>query len=278
MPSQPRRVLTEIGEGVAIVGGYPALYLRDSDAVCIADLHLGYEEALAENSGITVPSRQLEDVKRLLLAIVASASGCCAGSEPESELEPYETGGKKISKLIINGDLKHVFSKASFQEWREVPKFVEFASRLFEKIILVRGNHDTKLSPLRRYAVEIVSAHVEGDTLFSHGHSELDAEGFKNVVIAHEHPVLVLGDRIGARVKLPCFLRGVLGDANLIVMPAFSPLAGGTPVNLVSNEELLSPVIREVGLEEMEVFAVDEEAGVLSFPRLGEWRAVSLRL
>ena len=259
----------EIGEEIEIIGGYPALYLRDSDAVCIADLHLGYEGALAESSGITMPSRQLEEVKRRLLAVAATVLECKAGAC---------SGGEKISKLIINGDLKHVFSRASFQEWREVPMFMEFASSLFEEIILVRGNHDTKLSPLRRHAVKVVSSHTEGDTLLSHGHLKLNAENFENVIIAHEHPVLVLGDRVGARVKLPCFLRGALDNANLIVMPAFSPLAGGTPVNLASAEELLSPILKEIGLEEMEVFAVDEEAGVLSFPRLKEWRAVSLRL
>ena len=257
---------------IELLGGLPALYLRDERALCIADLHLGYEEALAESSGIALPSRQLKDVEHALEAAVARCS-----SYP--------------STLIINGDLKHVFSESSMQEWSEVPMFIQFALELVEAIILVRGNHDTFLGPLKRVgsAITMMNTLRKGDVLFMHGHTKeyariLREEGkeTKTLVIAHEHPFLVLGDRVGARVRLPYFLKGRLkfSDVTVIVMPAFSPLAGGTPVNVASREDFLSPLLKspEVEVDEMAVYAVDEEIGILEFPALKKWKAVSLCL
>jgi metallophosphoesterase superfamily enzyme len=81
---------------------------------------------------------------------------------------------------------------------------------------------------------------------------------------------------------LPCFLKGRLkfSDVTVIVMPAFSPLAGGTPVNVASREDFLSPLLKspEVEVDEMAVYAVDEEIGILEFPALKKWKAVSLCL
>ncbi len=258
---------------IEIVEGYPAIYIRDEDALCIADLHLGYEEALAASSGIALPSRQLKDVERKLESAITKCKN-------------------KISQLIINGDLKHVFSESSKQEWREVPMFIEFALNFVEEIILVRGNHDTFLGPLKRFTkIKIVNELCKGNIVFSHGHTKdfLRNKGIRkeerearNIVVAHEHPFLILGDRVGARVRLPCFLTGKLKryEKNLIVMPAFSPLAGGTAVNIASQEDFLSPILKsdEVDLDEMEVYAVDEEIGTLEFPALRKWKAVSLCL
>ncbi len=249
-----------------IIEGIPALYLPSEDALCIADLHLGYEEALMESSGISLPSGQLKDVESKLESAI-SKCGC-------------------VSRLIINGDLKHVFAESSRQEWNEVPVFIEFALSYVEEIILVRGNHDTFLGPLKRFgsAIKIVNTLSCGDTLFIHGHNRdferiLSDRSERVVVIAHEHPIIVLGDRVGARVRLPCFLIGDLDvTRELIVMPAFSPLAGGTPVNLASREELLSPILRSVGIDNMKVYAVDDAVGILTFPELRRWREISLSL
>ena len=257
---------------IEIIEGYPAIYLRDEDALCIADLHLGYEEALAASSGIALPSRQLKEVEHKLKAAISKCK-------------------RKIARLIINGDLKHVFSESSKQEWKEVPVFVEFTLNFVEEIILVRGNHDTFLGPLKRFSnIKIVNELCMDDVLFIHGHNKdflsiiRKAKETKNVIVAHEHPFLILGDCVGARVRLPCFLMGKLRlrgyEKNLIVMPAFSPLAGGTAVNVASKEEFLSPILKsaEVNHDGMEVCAVDEEIGTLGFPELRKWKAVSLCL
>ncbi|MCK4476770.1 MAG: metallophosphoesterase [Methanophagales archaeon] len=166
--------------------------------------------------------------------------------------------------------------------------------------IFVRGNHDTFLGPLKRFPnIKIVNELCKGDILFIHGHNKdflsiirrkKKKKRRRTIVVAHEHPFLILGDRVGARVRLPCFLKGKLKlygyghgygyDKNLIVMPAFSPLAGGIPVNVVNKEEFLSSILKsaEVDRDEMEVYAVDEEIGMLEFPELRKWKAVSLCL
>lgn len=260
---------------IEIAKGYPAAYLKEADALCIADLHLGYEEALAESCGIALPSRQLQDVQHKLKAVF---------SEYECECKSNIKSNTSPSKLIINGDLKHVFSAVSKQEWKEVPMFINFALNFFEEIILVRGNHDTFLSPLKRFSIRVVNELRIGNVLFVHGHTKdfdfSKEEGIKEIMVAHEHPVLVLGDNVGARVKLPCFLKGKIYGKNLFVMPAFSPLAGGTPINIATKEEFLTPILRskEVEIEEMEVYAIDEEVGLLKFPELKKWKSVSLCL
>ncbi len=262
---------------IELIGGVPAFYLRAGSALCIADLHLGYEEALMASSGIALPSGQLKDVEHKLEVAITNC-----------EPRPW--------RLIINGDLKHVFAESSRQEWYEVPLFIQFALQYFREIILVRGNHDTYLGPLKRFGsrVKIVNTLSCHDFLFMHGHNrDFDeiissfSEGQRSrgtIVIAHEHPIIVLGDRVGARVRLPCFLVGepsaALGGMRVVVMPAFSPLAGGTPVNLASKDEFLSPILRspEVDTDRMEVYAVDEAAGIMAFPHLWRWKRVSLSL
>ncbi|MCW3135896.1 MAG: metallophosphoesterase [Canidatus Methanoxibalbensis ujae] len=249
---------------VEILDGMPAVILREEDAICIADLHLGYEEALA-SSGISLPSRQLSDVELNF----ERAFNMCGGA----------------SLLVINGDLKHVFERVSRQEWKEVPMFIDFALSFVKKIILVRGNHDTHLGPLRRFReVDVVSTIEMGNVLLIHGHNRnfrsIFSSNAEEVLIAHEHPVLVLGDRVGARVRISCFLRGECMGKRLWVMPAFSPLAGGTAVNFAAKSDFLSPVLRSeiVNTDEMEVYAVDSSVGTLAFPPMGVWKKISLFL
>ena len=62
---------------------------------------------------------------------------------------------------------------------------------------------------------------------------------------------------------------------NLIVMPAFSRLAQGSQMNQVRDEELLSPVLKDmVDIGEMRPIAVDKEAGLFEFPRLNKIRSL----
>jgi hypothetical protein len=92
------------------------------------------------------------------------------------------------------------------------------------------------------------------------------------MVIGHEHPFILLGDKVGARVRIPAFLIG----EKLIVMPAFTPLAGGTAVNL--TDEFLSPMLKKEKIRRMKAIGIDKDAGLLRFPEIGKWEAFSLRL
>ena len=115
----------EIHPGIAAVD--LGLWLQKEKILILADFHLGFEEAL-NRIGVFVPRLQFKDtVKRL-----------------EKIFEQV-----KPEKIIINGDLKHEFGKISMQEWRDTLKVIDLLSTHCKQIVLVRGNHDTILGPIR---------------------------------------------------------------------------------------------------------------------------------
>ncbi|RLF39078.1 MAG: hypothetical protein DRN12_07460, partial [Thermoplasmata archaeon] len=90
----------------------------------------------------------------------------------------------------------------------------------------------------------------------------------------HEHPSIALYTDIGVKEKIKCFLYGVFGDKQVIVLPAFSYLAPGSDINLIPREELLSPILRTIDIDEMQVIGIIEEDRLLKFPNIGELRRI----
>ncbi|HIC95963.1 TPA: hypothetical protein EYP12_04955, partial [Candidatus Bipolaricaulota bacterium] len=103
-----------------------AVYLPETKALVIADLHLGYEEAL-RREGVLVPPGHLRKVEARLLKILRGLG-----------MSPFP----RPERLIINGDLKHSFSPLSRREGEEAEEFLEFAAAEFAELVLLRGNHD----------------------------------------------------------------------------------------------------------------------------------------
>ncbi len=111
---------------------------------------------------------------------------------------------------MVNGDLKHEFSKISKQEWNEVMEFIDFLKGHFEEIILIKGNHDN----LTRFIAEkndlkiYESSSVENFLVI---HGDKISENFSmmkedTVIIEHEHPSI--GLRCGERIeKVKCHLK-----------------------------------------------------------------------
>ncbi len=238
-----------------IVDTYPALYVPDIDTVVLSDLHLGLESLMAD-AGVYMPKTQMETVKDDLSAIVDA-------------VEP--------SRIIVNGDIKHEFSETTYGEREEVQEFIDFLTDLVDEILLVKGNHDNYLIYyVDDYdSVELEDYYVLDDIVFTHGHEhteDLETMDAEYVVIGHEHPSLALQDKIGVTEKIHCFLYGEMDDGrNLIVLPAFSSLAEGTPMNRVENKDpdLLSPFLKNhVDVQEMKAIGVDREAGVFEFPEV----------
>ncbi|MCJ7478809.1 MAG: metallophosphoesterase [Candidatus Nanohaloarchaeota archaeon QJJ-7] len=239
------------------VESYPAIYDPEADAAVVSDLHLGLESLMAEG-GVFMPKFQLKEMKEDL----------------EELLE--QTGAEK---LIVLGDVKHEFSETSKGEKEEVQELLDFLSDRVEEVLLVKGNHDNYLI----YAVEDYD-HVEledrfvlEDALYIHGHElveDLETFDASYVVIGHEHPALALKDEVGVKEKLPAFLYGEMDDGReLLVLPAFSKLADGSQVNQVSEEELMSPFLKQkIDIGEMEAVGVDREAGLFEFPSLRKLR------
>lgn len=240
--------------GFQNVDSLPLLYHPELDLIVISDLHLGLEGSVTSSGGY-VPQFQLEELKQ------------------DIEDAEQETGA---SRILVNGDLKHEFSTTRYSEQKEIEEFLEFLDRHFEEVIVVQGNHDTFLEELVEEVGEFKQHHLEEGILFVHGHQSLEElelkDDYDTLVIGHEHPALVLKDEIGVKEKVDCFLYGETKNGkNIIVMPAFSKISGGSKVNQVPQHKLLSPILREeVNVGKLEAVAVSREAGLFEFPAIGK--------
>jgi len=204
-----------------------ALYIPAAHALVVSDFHLGYEEAVSAR-GTLIPRFQFTDIMQRLDGILGQLK------------LPLKT-------VIINGDLKHEMGRISPQEWRDILKLLDYLARKAEKIVVIKGNHDTMLQPVaQKRGIELVSRFFINGILVVHGDVIDDMstdESVKTIIIGHEHPALGLKD--GARYEtFKCFLKGLWKKKTLIVQPSFNPLIEGTDIRL---EEFLSPYLTAVG-------------------------------
>lgn len=221
-----------------IITRHGAAVLEDVSAAVIADLHIGFEGVMAQK-GLFLPKVQLDAIIENLEALI-------------SEMGP--------DILIVAGDLKHEFSKNISQEWSEVRRFLDFVLERVE-LIVVRGNHDNYLGAiLAERGVPFVRKLEMGRWTIVHGHEML--EDWKGTLImGHEHPSISIRDEVGAVYRFPAFLYS--RERRILVLPPQSIYASGTDVSAYSREDLLSPILREFGLEGFEAYPIMEDLGVV---------------
>jgi hypothetical protein len=226
----------EVLPGVHVTRDY-ALWLPRDRVLAISDLHLGYEGAMQE-AGVAIPRRQkgvmLERLGRLLDRYA-----------PE--------------KVIVDGDFKHEFSRNLEEEWKDVQDVLDF---LYKRTVpvLVRGNHDNYLMQiLSKKGLDLHRKYEAGGFTFVHGHDDPGVSG--PLVLGHEHPAVKLRDDLGATFSLPAFVV----DPDLILLPAFSPLALGVDV---TEQPKMSPLLRDRDLSDARVYAIDDGEGLMDFGRV----------
>ena len=227
----PRSLGRGVPYAIRPIDNAPALAVRrrgsGEAAVVVADLHLGLAatpEAPLGPPGASAPE------------LAATALRLCAGA--------------KADHLVIAGDVKHPV--VGVPAWLRPVVFDFFATLLEAGVVpeVVLGNHDVGL--VRHLPREVVVHPSDGAVRFRlgifHGHrwpsrSVLDQ---RTVVAGHLHP----GYRFAPTPDAPhdkrrCWLRvtfdggsGVLGPdrravklRQLIVLPAFHPLAGTEALN-----------------------------------------------
>lgn len=235
----------EILKGIEIKG--KALWLKKSQVLIIADLHVGYEEALVEE-GILVPKITFNEIKQELFELL--------------KLKP------KI--VVINGDLKHEFGQISKQEWQETIEILDFLLKNKRKVVLVKGNHDTILEPIaRKKNLKVVDFYVIDDVAILHGHKilldkEIYDKKIKTIIIGHEHPAISIQDKIKSEIY-KCFLKGKWHGKNLIVMPSFFSVYEGSNIR---KEKLLSPFLNEKKIKDFEIYVLDEKGKAYWFGKL----------
>jgi len=244
-------LLYELSEGISIVAGYPGLLLTKHDSLVIADIHLGFESAISE-SGVYVPRKQLTKIIEILDELIEIT---------------------KPARVIINGDLKHGFSRLLRQEREEIVKLIDFLrSKGVSEVIVVRGNHDNYVSlVLRDLGVNLVDKLIIDEIMITHGHEFFDPRKYdvKTIIIGHEHPSISLRDELGIPYKFQCFLKGkLITNHEIIVLAHMSIYASGNSVTL-DREAYLSPIVKKYGLiEYFKPYIIDKEVGVLELPVL----------
>ena len=216
-----------------------ALYV-DSTLI-IADVHIGYEESL-NKQGILMPRLQFEEIVNKMNAIFAALKG------------------KRMKKIIVNGDLKHEFGTISEQEWRNTLKFLDLLAKHCNELILIKGNHDTILGPIakkRNVNIKEFFLIKSKKILIMHGNKIPNKEVLKEVstvIIGHEHPAVSIKD--GPRVEqFKCFLKGKYKGKSLIVQPSFNTMIEGTDL---LKDKILSPFLKQ-NLDNFDVYVVEDK-------------------
>ena len=207
--------------------GKEALIFKNKYLV-ISDLHIGIEKELFQK-GINIPTQTnylLNKIKDLK--------------------EKYN-----VDRLIIIGDFKHNVPKISLLELKEVPYSVNFLSNLFEKVFILKGNHDGKLQELIEKRDNIILAKELriGNVVFTHGNRRTKFEG-DIYVIGHHHFVKSITTSIGESFYEKVFVFGFFDEKSVIILPAFSDLAGYWEVGTFHG-----PIAKKI--KEYEVYTLD---------------------
>jgi putative SbcD/Mre11-related phosphoesterase len=226
----------EILTGIRAVS--KSLWISKERILIVADLHIGYEEAL-NKKGVLVPRRQFLEIKKEISELIEKLG-------PET--------------IIINGDLKHEFGEISRQEWADTSELLDLMLKT-SKVILVKGNHDKILGPIaRKKGLEIKDVYCIGKNkeicIFHGDKMPIDAEmhNSKILIIAHEHPSITLNEDKKTE-KYKCFLLGKWKGKKVIEMPSFLPFIEGFDIR---NEERMTRLLKEK-IDDFEVFIIGDE-------------------
>jgi putative SbcD/Mre11-related phosphoesterase len=260
---------------------YPAAMIKTQKMriLVIADLHIGWEMALAEK-GIHIPTQTPRLLKTLLMLIFKH----------------------KPDALLILGDVKHTVAKAELGEWQDIPEFFNELKRHVKEITVVRGNHDGNLEPLLPENIKLIPATgtTIGNIGLFHGHRWPPPTLLKceTLMMGHVHPVLAFKDPAGFRVTKQAWIRAECDAAELaetllqkhgikiegsleetlwrnykikpktnrlFIMPSFNDSLGGKPLNEtktrgeMEKEKIVGPVLRSkaVKVDFAEVYLLD---------------------
>ena len=247
-------------EPVEPVSDEPAAVAAVGDgerALVVADFHAGIEAAFRRD-GLEAESRAAERRDHLLDLLDST--------DPD--------------RVVFLGDLAHWIGRPAGAELEELEHLLDAVTERVPAT-LVKGNHDGEFEAELDVPVTAASGVRLGDVGFVHGHTWPSAEvlAARAVCVGHEHPAVRIEDQVGGARIERVWLRGRLApaafdrdgvdpeviDGELVVFPAFNPLAGSTWVN-VPGQSFLAPFLPD-GL-------ADGEAYLLDGTRLGPYRSV----
>ena len=228
--------VTYLDRAVSLPGG----------TLVVADLHVGQAEAARVEASLG----EERDLTTRLGARIDEA-------EPDT--------------VVFAGDVVHQFGHVSAGARETLSALADVCADAGAGLVVVEGNHDTTLADVwdgpvvDHYRVDSPL----GEVVVCHGHETVDdALAPALYVVGHDHPAITIEGR-----KRPCFLYGVdgFGDADVLMLPAFSRVASGVVVNRMRSRDFQSPFVSDVDAFRPVVF--DDDSGeALSFPPLGRFR------
>jgi|Deesub1362A_J573_1020465.scaffolds.fasta_scaffold00151_41 hypothetical protein len=215
-----------------------------SDALVVADLHLGLEYELF-SKGVKIPSQAR--TMEIKLSNLIKKSG--------------------VGRIIVLGDVKHNIPKTSWMEYSEIPQMFRSLSELAD-ITVIKGNHDGDLEKLLPDMRIVKNLELE-EALLTHGHLKIRSPiDFKYIIMGHNHPCVEFTDEFGRSIRESAWIRARLNrradefyevkrNPEIVVMPAFNDLIYGTPFN--KEEKLLGPLFRQgvVDLKNAKAYLLD---------------------
>lgn len=190
-----------------------AVYLDGADAVVLADLHLGRGDASRVAAPIDASASIRQRVRTLLDRFA-----------PET--------------LVIAGDLLHSFDRLPAAAADAIEKLWVECGDAGVDARAVTGNHDSQLANC--WPGSVVDAVTLADgTVVCHGHTHPEQRGHR-YIIGHAHPAITIE---GA--KRPCYLFGTdtYRGSELLLLPAFTTLAGGVDITTRQAADLHSPLV-----------------------------------
>lgn len=236
----------------------------------IADTHVGLEVELGKK-GVRIPSQSAR-IAQLVLDFAERAGA---------------------TSLAILGDVKHEIASI-VESAREVREFLDRISGKFNKVVLVKGNHDGNLDLILSsnakpnvYLIDsrgfMIRSRDGKNLLLLHGNSKPRVEDFMNadvIIMGHTHPAILIQDVTGYVMRAPVIVKvrvdksvfgknmyntevGATGTMNIIVLPTFNPLTVGMdvfeifPKDLVEVETILHYARTWEILSNIEVYLTD---------------------
>lgn len=218
--------------------------------VVVGDLHLGYEEVL-NKSGVLVGRKMFDEMISDLNLVFG------------------EVG--KVDKIVVLGDVKHDFGAILKQEWKDVNAILDYFESMCDKVVIIKGNHDTILEPiLKKRKMKLLGCYIWEGFAFTHGdedYLELWKKEIETIVVGHGHPAVRLQEPKGVKEeKYKCFLSGTFRGKKMIVVPSFIDYYVGSDPR---EDEMV--MAWDVNWGNFDVFVVsesDESLDALSFGKL----------
>ena len=220
-----------------------AVYLADADTVVVADLHFGR----ADSSRVEAPIDATESIRRRVRELLDRFN-------PET--------------IVFAGDILHSFDRLPTVAVDAIEGLWADCTEAGVEPITVAGNHDSRLAECWPGDVDDAVALADG-TVVCHGHTPPEQRSHRYVV-GHAHPAITIEG-----VKHPCYLFGenAYRGGELVVLPAFTTLAGGVDLAGRRASDLPSPLVGSLATLQPVVWD-DDSDDALWFPPLGKLQSL----